>query len=542
MRRLSLKHGIQLSAFLALPDEILDEIVSELDQHRDLVSFALTSKACAATVIPHHTQYRILRVRHTLPDMWAHLARRSDLARNVREVHICERHNYGMPDHYPTTLIDKALDGNLENAEESVRIRNLCLALGHMQDLRVFSWSWRDITGFQRPTSHPAHENAVLTAVARLPRLETLSLNGRFAMHAMHSALDPKSLQYPVWRVANLQSLTLSGDTWSKIGNAKHLVHLLSQSPNLEYLEVPMEFVHLADCTLPKLKKLKLLMQAGASMAIDHSRARFLQNHPSIEELNWSPIGNPCIPPDTLPNLKSLVSNRQFIVALNDPGFGSTTSPNPSLSLLTPPSTPISLSSPPSAPMPTPSDPDLASLPPLPPTITRPIESLDVAGLDAQMLLGLKCIDRSCLRKLKLHTFGDISTLHELAETFPNIEWLWLPPLHLPSDASYPVSLSREQWLEILPRFTNLQVFRGPGLWSSIKNDKQTMHELLMDLIAFCPNLREVDHCDFYEKFGAFKRVQITRLEGEDGHQHVTYAVAKPNPRYPLDVMDGAFA
>lgn len=188
----------QRPGILALPEEILEEIVSELDQHKDLVTLALTSRFCANAVIPHHTQYRILRLRHTFPEIWAHLARRSDLARNIREVYICERHNYRMPDHYPTTLIDNSLSRTWENAEESTRIRNICIALRNMCRLRVFSWSWMANPLHERPTSHPEHENAVLSAVSRLPALEALYLNGKFAMHALNSIQDPKSLSYPV--------------------------------------------------------------------------------------------------------------------------------------------------------------------------------------------------------------------------------------------------------------------------------------------------------------------------------------------------------
>ena len=187
-----------MKAVFGLPDEILEEIVAELDQHKDLISFALASRSCAALVIPHHTEYRILRVRHPLPNMWAHLARRADLSRNIREVHICERHNYLSPDHYPITLIDKNIDNALVNAEESVRIRNICQALGHMHRLQVFSWSWKDVQGQQWPTSHPDHENAVLVAVSKLPALEKLNLSGKFALHALSSEYDTKSIKYPV--------------------------------------------------------------------------------------------------------------------------------------------------------------------------------------------------------------------------------------------------------------------------------------------------------------------------------------------------------
>ena len=193
-----MKQSRNIPAVFGLPDEILEEIVAELDQHKDLISFALASRLCSTLVIPHHTEYRILRVRLPLPDMWAHLARRADLARNIRQVHICERHNRLSPDHYPNTLIDKYIDNSLNNAEESIRIRNICQALSHMHRLQVFSWSCKDLPGQQRPTSHPTHENAVLTAVSRLPALQNLYLSGKFAFHALGSHTDTSSTTYPV--------------------------------------------------------------------------------------------------------------------------------------------------------------------------------------------------------------------------------------------------------------------------------------------------------------------------------------------------------
>ncbi|PPQ85265.1 hypothetical protein CVT25_010038 [Psilocybe cyanescens] len=513
-----------LPPLFRLPDEILEEIVSELDLHSDLVAFALASRICADMVIPHHTQYRILRMRHTAPNIWAHLARRADLARNVREVHICEPSNLYAADHYPTALIDKQLDGNLENVDESVRIRNICRALGHMQRLRTFTWSWMHVPGQPRPTSHPAHENAIMTIVSQLPELEHFSLHGKFAMHALNTIVDRNSLMYPVWKLNNLRSLSLAGDTWAKLGNSKHICNLLMKSPNLEHLEVPLEFHHLAECRLPKLKHLKMVLQAGGvSFGLDHSRAVFLQNHPSIEVLNWSPIGNPAIPHDALPNLRSLRSNKQFVTALNDPEFGSNAPV-----LMTPPSTPVAVTT------------NIPAEPvPEPPVIMRKIENLDIYSLDAQMLLDLKYIDRTSLRRVNLQTFSDVSILHEIAEVFPNIEWLSLPPVHLPSGAQYPVPVSKDQWLDILPRFSKLQVFRGLGLWFCVKNDKSAMHDIIKDLVQVCPRLRVLDRLNRHNDLDNLKEIVITR-NGEQG-EIVNYMILPKPSRNPFDVMDGLF-
>lgn len=182
-------------------------------------------------------------------------------------------------------------------------------------------------------------------------------------------------------------------------------------------------------------------MQSGANMAIDQSRALFLQNHPSIEELNWCPIGNPWIPPTALPNLKALVTNRQFILAMDDPNYGSGSSVTTLTSLPTPPATP-------STPTATSTDSeDVEMAAPESPRILRQVESLDVTSLSPQLLLELKCLDRTSLRKLSLDTFGDISALHQVAQAFPNIEWLALPCVYLPPDSSRPVPVPKVSFL-----------------------------------------------------------------------------------------------
>jgi hypothetical protein len=160
-------------------------------------------------------------------------------------------------------------------------------------------------------------------------------------------------------------------------------------------------------------------------MGIDNSRARFLQNHPTIEELNWLPVGMPSLGPDCLPNLRILRTNRQFIVSLDDPESVSTPT-----GLLSPPCSPVTAA-------------PASVLPTAVPQKLRPIESLDVYSLDARALLELRCVHRKTLRKLKLHALGDLSILHELAAQFPNIEWLYLPTCHLPSNAIHPVPITK---------------------------------------------------------------------------------------------------
>jgi hypothetical protein len=270
-------------------------------------------------------------------------------------------------------------------------------------------------------------------------------------------------------------------------------------------------------------------MQAGASIGIDNSRARFLQNHPTIEELNWLPVGMPNLGPDCLPNLRILCTNRQFMVSLDDPEAVS-----PPIGLLTPPCSPVTAAPVTAAPEPVLVEPTTAA-----PQKPRPIESLDVYCLDAQTLLELRCVQKKTLRKLKLHSFGDMSILHQLAAHFPNIEWLCLPSFHLPTDAIHPVPITKDDWLELLPRFPNLQVFRGDGLWQAVKGKRQQLHEMLREIMLTCPHLRELDHCDFYDKHQAYKRITFKR-EGEEGEK-ISYTITKPPPRDAFDIADGTF-
>ncbi len=183
-------------ALLRLPQEILDEILSEVDLHRDLISFACVSKACFGLAIPRHSEYRVIRVRHALPEMWAHLARRADLARNVREVHLCERHNQRSSDRYPNSLIRAPSKGSAPEAGD-LRIRNMCTALRHMERLRVFTWSCDITVPFLEPAESPAQETEILAALVGKPHLQHLALAGAFeAFPGRHNSIYPASTRF----------------------------------------------------------------------------------------------------------------------------------------------------------------------------------------------------------------------------------------------------------------------------------------------------------------------------------------------------------
>ncbi|TFK59645.1 hypothetical protein BDN72DRAFT_822099 [Pluteus cervinus] len=598
-------------AVFCLPQELLDQIFSLIEDHRDLVNFAYASHAAASLVIPHHTEYRIIRVRHPMPFMWAHLARRGDLARNIREVHICDHKNYTSPDRYPLALIDKDLDKAQKNEGEWERVKNMCEALAHMRELRVFTWECGIISA---PTKHPYHEDAVLRVLSTSKTLERLALSGGFAKHAPPVSVDPEGAVYPIWKTENLKAITLMGDAWIRRDNGNHMINWLHKSPNLEYLELPMEFPNLASLHLPNLKRVKLLLYSGTLPGIDHSRSEFLENHPLIEDLCWYPIGSLSLSSSCLPNLKRLRGGRQVIEALEeshgqqaeevvpprtpptkanseleqpsviDVNSPSSPSSSGSSSVFSSPTTRTSTSTAPSpftsshittAHVSAPGGDDAQEeqmipypfpLNPVPTVKKRQIKFLDINSLNPTKLAALTCIDPLSLKGLRLSTFGELDSVHKLAEMFPNIEWLQAPQVHLRQEVGHPTSLSVEEWLDLLPRFRNLQVFRGEGLWSAVNRDKNAMHQVIMQLVQICPRLRELDHCDWYDKFRAYRRIVIERQlvvrtvektsgevvegrageRGADGAEYeeveaelVTYKVVKPRPGRYFDVFDG---
>ena len=63
--------------------------------------------------------------------------------------------------------------------------------------------------------------------------------------------------------------------------------------------------------------------------------------------------------------------------------------------------------------------------------VLRPLEYLDVRSVDAQTLASFKTFDRMSLRRLRLHMLGDLQSIHQLAEFFPNITWLSLPAVQI---------------------------------------------------------------------------------------------------------------
>ena len=182
--------------------------------------------------------------------------------------------------------------------------------------------------------------------------------------------------------------------------------------------------------SFPSLRTLKLQLLTGASASLDSTRSQFIEHHLTLEHLYWFPLALPSLTHEALPNLKSLSTTRHVVECL--------------ASIAPPPPTPSSLSFAvfqnllPEVQRETSS---LSSAPSC--SIKRPIECLDIRSLDARSLLAFHryFLDSTKLRKLKLHTFHDVSDVCQVGDTFPEITWLWLPNTHLPSGAVHPKAI-----------------------------------------------------------------------------------------------------
>jgi hypothetical protein len=184
------------SDILQLPAEVTEGILSEIDAHQDLLALALTSRALACSIIPRHTEYRVIRVRHPLPYMWAHLARRADLTRNIREVHLCAQDDYTATDRYPTSLPDAEIQRNYEHSQDTNRLNNTCRALGYMRHLRVFTWAYA-WSNDRRPGITSIFEDRVFDIVRKTPSLRHLALLGQFGTH-VQDGMGIGGVPYPV--------------------------------------------------------------------------------------------------------------------------------------------------------------------------------------------------------------------------------------------------------------------------------------------------------------------------------------------------------
>jgi hypothetical protein len=149
-----------------LPLDVAEDILSAIDSSAALRSFALTCTFWANQIIPRHIQYRTLTLG--LPDtrtadVWAHLAKRKDLAKNIRDVYLMNTR----PEYWrcPTSLVTIASD-DLQSEREAIHVE----ALENMESLERFSWQPSDFGIF------PLDDKELASALGKSRTLTHLSI------------------------------------------------------------------------------------------------------------------------------------------------------------------------------------------------------------------------------------------------------------------------------------------------------------------------------------------------------------------------------
>ncbi|KAJ3822817.1 hypothetical protein F5880DRAFT_1571619 [Lentinula raphanica] len=468
-----------------LPLEILDSILSEIDDHDDLIALALASKDLHRIVIPRHSEYRVLRIRHRFPALWAHLALRADLSRNLREIQITQRDNQALVERYPTTPVSSyqanalgMVDSPDPHQEERERVKNLLVVMEHTQRLKAFHWDFRHSVG----TLFPEQELQLLASLSRISELRTLVIAGELRC-------VPLAQFQMAWNMPHLQDLTLMGNIWTSLATARSLKHVLKQCTQLRRLQIPMDAIGLGDLIIPTLRDLSLFLQSGTTSAQIKQWNVFLENHPLLEDLWCNPSSTLVLPRNGLRKLKRLSVETKFLDSFEGAEF-----------------------------------------------VPEELECLQCENfrfLDFDGGGATGCYGLGKLKKLYLLSVASEDELQMIAASCPALTWL-----HINGSATFDLNV----WLTFFSSLPHLQVFRGPALWRSVQDDFQRMHAAIAALVQRCPELRELDHQSKHDKRGKKHKIVIVKEEAEDGSMHVRYEVERVYKRESIYLMDYAFA
>ncbi|KAF8621868.1 hypothetical protein AX15_007428 [Amanita polypyramis BW_CC] len=474
---------------LSLPAEIIDQILAFIDLVPDLTAFALASRECARHVIPRHTEYRVIQTTWPRFHVWAHLVQQTNLSRNIREVHMYDRHGNAFLDRFPSSLLSPQDFDPAASDAEAKYMRTIYNSLTSMDLLTTFVWSTK--TPPRYPTKDFRWELALLEILAsRSATLRRIYLGVGFARYTPAIIDDPQSIKYAGWRITNLTTLCLQGADWITPNNAPHLEHLLSRNRDLEHLDIPMEFTPLTKYHFPRLKRLKLTLTRGALMSIDRIHIQFFSQHPTIEDLVWYPVGNNMVlPPGILPNLKRLSTDVSFAEALYASKVPDSSTPT-SEDDMEPQSPPLSVT-------------------------PRRIECLNVRTIAPSMMEILEQTphDRTSLRKLIIHVIRHDDLLGNISKLFPNIVYLQFPSFVIDSSSSQHLFFTMDGWLALLPQYQQLEVFRGSGIWETLHQSRGAIRyrEAIERIVGVCPNLREFDDLKIDTQRGNVMRLLIRR-------------------------------
>ncbi|VDC07638.1 unnamed protein product [Peniophora sp. CBMAI 1063] len=405
--------SVSPAGILHLPPELL-EIVLDLLGRKDLLSLALTCSPLRDAIIPRHLHFRVIVASEFHAPLWAYLAARPDLARNVHQLTLYNRsevaHFRDRPKMYLPPCF-KIIEGlgllcamrpllmqcGLNADGRELERTALAMALKSMIGLRSLSIR---ASGCVLADDIAAGRDLFSLACRAVPNIETLRVTWSRPVYApdfFELFPYPTPALHPVFTMHALRSLEFP-DLWMDAPIWPVFCEMLSHSPQLRVLSLPVFMPAFSDsgevvnhaAEMPHLSCLRRLTVPPAMSNVDVQEAllAYLLRDPPVSDLRWGcaiQLPDFDAPFPTLPSLRTLRDTDSFFVARflhnREPG---------SVKL-------------------------------------RALESIAFYFDPDRLLRALEALDSKSLRRLHVACVDSTRTLRTLSRMFPALEELSLP-------------------------------------------------------------------------------------------------------------------
>ncbi|EAU87958.2 hypothetical protein CC1G_01605 [Coprinopsis cinerea okayama7 len=311
----------------ALPYDVKELILSALGSPKDLLRLALTSKSWKSLVIPHHIEYRLLRLDDHRPEVWKHLAEKRLLASRIRTVVLGPDYRLlpgvgqSQSSLYPRTLLSTPTSEAAQIKDVQVVREDVLQALRNMTSLVSFSLhlEYDPECPLQPLPGDPFAGKEIVQALKESKSLRKVSIsdlgNKIFSCGLKHHEAEV-GLEDVLWAFRDLEELSTT-IPFPKLTAAVKAVQPMS---NLRRLCIRPGTYHLSSdflsYTFPHLHTFDLnVFPFGEPEVWDQPVIEFLSRHPTIEVLEWQTLYQtrpPRLSRTLLPNLKVIRSNHKL--------------------------------------------------------------------------------------------------------------------------------------------------------------------------------------------------------------------------------------
>ncbi|TFY71305.1 hypothetical protein EVG20_g1699 [Dentipellis fragilis] len=287
-------------ALFTLPSELVDHVTFFIDTCADLVSLASTCTTCRDIVIPRHLDWRYICI-YPLSDraisLWKHLIDRPHLASYVRTLFLKLDYVNAGNDHIPATFspAEDRAEEDMSNEEKEALFLRAFRSMSRPHRIEMDR-------AYHSPMFTEDTQGKLWSVISRLPTLDHLSVANGSDMQCDH--LD---------MMAELKTVQIEGIFLDQKWDSFH--SLLRRCSNLQDLYLPclnnnlegdLVAFKLSDCRIPTLKRLVLSQSSVYTSAAMQYLSRFVEAHPSIENLSWRSPSSRTLRDDALPRLKVL--------------------------------------------------------------------------------------------------------------------------------------------------------------------------------------------------------------------------------------------